>query len=66
MPKDQRFSEDDIALKPEYHDARWDHCRYCGCNGDLRWGTCFPCAMGNVAQRLWHRIAVKFKLAKAH
>ena len=66
MPKAGRFSADDAKERPEYHDPRWDRCRYCGCSGDLRWGTCFPCAMGNLVQRWWHRQMVRLSWAKPH
>ena len=66
MPKAKRFTEDDVTLRPEYHDNRWERCRYCGCDGDLRWGTCFPCAMGNRIQRWWHRQAVRLGWTKSH
>ncbi len=38
-----------------YHDSRWDACRRCGDNGDLRFGLCWDCGAW-----YWHGWKVVF------
>lgn len=40
-----RVDKSDAELNPSYHDPIYTICRDCGCDGDLRWGLCFACAM---------------------
>lgn len=40
-----KIIQQDVDINPSYHDDRWNLCRECGCNGDLRWGLCWACAM---------------------
>lgn len=66
MPRQGIMTQEDVDLQVSYHDQRWDACRVCRCEGDLRYGMCWPCAMGGLWTRLLHRVAVRLHLDRPH